>query len=249
MGTLRAHVVTTLRALATILNAVLILPATLYASPLQASNQECVVLLHGWAKSGRCMIPVEESLTKEGYKVQNITYPTRYYKIEDIVNKYIYPNVKTEGCTKLHFVGHSLGGIVTRYYIEKYRPKNLGRVVLIGSPSKGSEIVDKISGPYFINKILGPAVLELSTHSTFLSSLKNPDYDLGIISGDISLNPFTSIFILPGPDDGIVSLESTKVEGMKDQITLSSTHVMILKNHTTHEEISCFLENGRFCAK
>ena len=143
----------------------------------------------------------------------------------------------------------SMGGIVTRYYLSKYKPSNLGKVILIASPNQGSELVQKFQTTKWIANILGPGCLQIAKNSTLLTSIAKPYYKVGIISADLSINPITSLFFLAGPDDGTVTVESTLLEDMTDHVTISSTHTMVLKHHMTFEQIKHFLEHGSFQKK
>ncbi len=192
------------------------------------------------------MIPIEEDLQKDGYRTINISYPSRKYSIDEISSKHVHPLINTNGCSKVHFIGHSMGGVVTRYYLANYSVKNLGKVILIASPSQGSEIVQKLSTTNWLAKILGPGCLELAKGSPLLTSLAKPYYEVGIISADISINPITSLFFLPGPDDGTITVASTFLDNMSDHTIISSTHTMVLKHPLTYYQIKHFLENGKF---
>jgi triacylglycerol lipase len=211
-----------------------------------ANSKECVVLLHGWARSNKCMKSIEEDLQKSGFHTINISYPSRKYTIDEIATEYIHPNINTKDCHKVHFIGHSMGGIVTRYYLSKYKIDKVDKVILIASPSKGSELVQKFQTTKWIANILGPGCLELSKDSPLLTSLTKPYYKVGVISANLSINPITSLFFLPGDDDGTVTVESTLIEDMSDQFTISSTHTMVLKNHNTLKQIKHFLKYGLF---
>ena len=215
----------------------------------QANSKQCVVLLHGWAKSGKCMEAIERNLQKEGFHTINISYPSRENTIDEIIEKYIHPNIPPNNCSEIHFIGHSMGGIVTRYYLSKYKPSNLGKVILIASPNQGSELVQKFQTTKWIANILGPGCLQIAKNSTLLTSIAKPYYKVGIISADLSINPITSLFFLAGPDDGTVTVESTLLEDMTDHVTISSTHTMVLKHHMTFEQIKHFLEHGSFQKK
>lgn len=221
----------------------------LYTSYASANNTECVVLLHGWARSAKCMNPIEKSLQKAGYRTINISYPSRQYSIDELSSKHIHPLINTEGCSKVHFVAHSMGGLVTRRYLANYPVKNLGRVIFIASPNQGSEIVQKLSTISWISKILGPGCLELAKGSPMLATLAKPHYEFGIISADVSINPITSLFFLPGPDDGTITVESSLLDNMNDHIVISSTHTLVLQHDLTHRQIKHFLEYGKFKKK
>lgn len=190
---------------------------------------------------------LQERLENVGYKVVNLGYPSRKYSIDDLAEKAITPALAL--CTKgsaIHFVTHSLGGILVRHYLEKHSLPQLGRVIMLAPPNRGSEVVDKLKNfPGF--KILnGNAGQELGTDSNSIPNQLGPaNFDLGIIAGRNSINWILSTLI-PGEDDGKVSVEHTKLEGMKDHIVLPVSHPFIMRNDATISQVIYYLKNGKF---
>lgn len=211
-----------------------------------AHSKECVVLLHGYLRNAKCMKPIESYLLKAGYDIQNISYPSTDHSISKISSEYIAPQIDNSNCEKIHFIGHSMGGIIVRYYLSSNKPANLGKVVLITTPNSGSELVESIYNHPSVKWILiGPAVRELMPGSPLLKTLPMPDYEVGIITANKSINPITSI-LFNGPSDGTLSVDSMKLENMSDIIDINSTHTMVLIHPDTHKQISNFLKYGKF---
>jgi pimeloyl-ACP methyl ester carboxylesterase len=208
-----------------------------------------VILLHGLTRSNRSMKKIEESLSDYGYRVINVDYPSTEHPIEYLANSVLSDFIarcNTSSGSKINFVTHSLGGIIIRYYLKHHELTNLGRVVMLSPPNKGSELVDNLKDSYFFRMRHGPAGQQLGTDKESLPlSLGPVDFDLGVITGNISFNLISSV-ILPGPDDGVVSVESAKVEGMTDFIVMPNTHTFIMKNKNVIKQIIHFLENGEF---
>ncbi|MCC2646219.1 MAG: alpha/beta fold hydrolase [Rickettsiaceae bacterium] len=211
--------------------------------------QECVVLLHGYGRSSKSMRSIESLLVSHNYKVINIDYPSRQFNLTDITHKKVKPLIveclnKEE---KIHFVGYSMGGVITKHFIETHQVPNLGNVVFIASPIKGSDISAKLSKNSFFRLIFGPAAADLSTESDFVKSLKEEIfYPLGIITASISHNPLTSLFLLPGPNDGTVTLASTRIKGIADHIIINANHNSIINLEETHKQVLSFLKNRSF---
>ena len=210
-------------------------------------SEECVVLLHGMARSDSSMNKMEKKLKEAGYIVVNFDYPSTQHNIEGIAKDYL-PNAVAQ-CKPnviINFVTHSLGGIVLRKYLSDNKLELLGRVVMLGPPNKGSEIVDKLKnfpGFEFIN---GPAGLELGTDKSSVPNLLGAvTYPVGIIAGSSTINPILSQ-MLPNPDDGKVSVENTKVEGMADHIILPVSHTFLMRNDEVIRQVKKFLKSGKF---
>lgn len=210
---------------------------------------ECVVLLHGFGRSSFSLNKINSHLQDQGYRTLCIDYPSRSFHIFQLAEQFVLPKIKSElsDCSKIHFVAYSMGGIITRYILANHRPANLGRVVFIATPNSGVEIVSALGKHTWFQTIFGPAVQEIAVGSALLQNLPQEiDYEAGVISGNFSVNPFTSLFLISGDDDGTVSVETTKIKGMKDHLIINSTHNMLLYNEQVVEEAEYFIRNGAF---
>ena len=216
--------------------------------PALAANGDYLVLLHGIARTKSSMEELQKHFELHGYEVLNMDYPSRKYSIEKLA-EYIHTDISTfnrDSKKKVHFVGYSLGGLVARAYIKKHPPENLGRVVTMGTPNKGSEFADMIGDLGVYEKLYGPAGQELTTTHDYDTLFGKPEYDLGCIAGDRTIDPVATLMIIDGDDDGKVSVESTKVNGMKDHIVLHATHTFMMNNEDVMREALYFIENGKF---
>jgi len=212
-------------------------------------NQEYVILLHGLCRSSRSMVPMERALSESGYQVLNVDYPSRSAAIEKLSDAAIgraANDCQRHGATAIHFVTHSLGGILVRSYLQRHIVPNLGRVVMLGPPNQGSEVVDKLGSFWLFKKINGPAGSELGTDKNSTPNKLGPaNFGVGVIAGNRSINWINSLLI-PGRDDGKVSVERTKLAGMTDHIVIRAAHPFLMRNRTAIQQTIHFLRTGQF---
>ena len=212
-----------------------------------ASVADSVILLHGLARSDRSMSKLEKALRAEGYHVQNINYDSTRNRIETLAERVIGPALEAcSGESRVHFVTHSMGGILVRQYLYRHHIPNLGRVVMLGPPNKGSEVIDNLKDFPGFHFFHGDAGLELGTGETSVPNrLGQATFDLGIIAGTRSINLLLSRMI-PGVNDGKVSVERTRLEGMRDHIEMEVTHTFMMRNDKVIAQVIHYLEHGRF---
>ena len=218
-------------------------------TPVASADTENVVLLHGLGRSRWSMRTMEKALTQSGYRVFNMGYPSTTKAIPDLAAEL---RAQVQHCchtNQTHFVTHSLGGILVRSYLTHYPLDNLGRVVMLSPPNKGSELVDVLGKVGAFTLILGPASGQLSTQPSSIPNQLNQrgpvDFELGVIAGNRSFNPLTS-WLIPGPDDGRVSVNSAQVAGMADFLVVPRTHTFIMSSRTVIEQTVNFLRTGKF---
>jgi hypothetical protein len=208
---------------------------------------ERVVLLHGMVRTSRSMNNLEAFLSDRGYQVLNLDYPSRKHQLPELARIVRNEVVsKTGNAEKIHFVTHSLGGMILRYIQQNDPLPNLGRVVMLSPPNQGSEVVDALGSLRLFQFINGPVGTQLGTDANGAAKqLGKVDFELGVITGDRSINWINSLMI-PGKDDGKVSTESAKVEGMADFLIVHVSHPFIMMNKTVMAECLHFIQNGAF---
>lgn len=201
------------------------------------------------ARTEKSSFKLENYLKNNGFCVVNFGYPSRKKIIQELSVDAIPPAIeqcRAFNVEKIHFVTHSMGGILVRYYLEHNKVPELGRVAMLSPPNNGSEVVDKIKDTRIFKWINGPTGEQLGTGpGSILKKLGSPDYEVGIITGDKTVNPVLSL-IIPGKDDGKVSVESARLQGMKDFLVVHKTHPFIMNDKKVIKQIMAFLKNGLF---
>jgi len=212
-------------------------------------TSETVILLHGLCRTSRSMDKMGRALTDAGYKVQNVDYPSRTAPIQKLADDAIgkaMVECQRGGATKIDFVTHSMGGILVRSYLARHPLPSLGRVVMLAPPNQGSEVVDKLGWTFVFKWLNGPAGNELGTGTNSVPNQLGPvNYPVGVIAGDRSINWINSLLI-PGRDDGKVSVERAKLAGMSDYIVIHATHPFIMRNCEAIRQTIQFLRTGAF---
>ena len=233
----------------------LLLTACLLALPspaYSAAIQECVIVLHGLGRTAFSMSLIEEALDGEGYLVWNEGYPSRSENIEELSGTTIEEGLgfcDRHKARTVHFVTHSLGGILVRQYLQQNTISNLGKVVMLSPPNHGSEIVDLLKDYTIYRFIMGPAAQQLGTDkNSLIEQLRPVKGEIGIITGVSSSDPWFSP-VIPGDDDGKVSVESAKLDEMSDFITVDNGHTFIMRDETVIRQILHFLRDGTFGRK
>ncbi len=212
-------------------------------------NSECVVLIHGLTRSSLCLKKAAKLLEGYGYKTFVLQYPSRKLPIEQLVDRYMAPamtKISQYPFKKIHFLTHSMGAILLRYYLTQHQLSNLGRSVMLAPPNRGSEIVDKLQHLKLFYLLNGPAGRQLGTTSECLPvTLGKINFETGILTGNKSFNPLLSLLI-SGENDGKVSIENARISGMTDFMVVPHTHIFIMQRKPAILQALYFIQHGLF---
>lgn len=232
------------------------LGALLWLTPMSATEKpvepDCVVLLHGIGMRSYVMKRIEAALRTDGYRTVNISYPSRRMPFEELAGEYLPAHLKKHDVArapKLHFVTHSMGSLIVRKLIQDARPANLGRVVMVGPPNHGSTAADVAKDNALLKKFLGGNLVRLGTgEDAIVKTLGAADFEVGIIAGEVPVNPVFGK-ALGGKNDGAVTIESAKLEGMKDFLVVPYSHTLMLWREEVVDQVRAFLREGKFMRK
>lgn len=216
------------------------------------TEQEIVIFLHGITRGKVDMLPLFLYFQNKGYKGINVEYPSTSMTLEDLadyVGKEIRSDKNYNPFATMHFITHSMGGLITRYFLNQHRPPHLGKVVMLGTPNTGSEFADflhdhEIFGDLY-KAFFGPAGAQLTTTYEHIDSTIDIDYPLGIIAGTSNVNPLAP-WLFGADSDGVVAIERTKIKGMSDHIIMPVAHPFMMLNPDIMRQSHHFLEHGKF---
>ena len=223
--------------------------APVHVAELPPANGETVVLLHGLARTSSSMRRMERSLEQAGYHVCNIEYPSRAHSVAELARDHVAPRIAECAPANggaIHFVTHSLGGIIVRQLAANQAVREIGRVVMLGPPSRGSEVVDAMGDWRLFRWINGPAGTELGTAPNATPQrLGPPAFPVGVIAGTRSVNWILSL-IIPGDDDGKVSVKNARLDGMRDFAVVKAAHPFLMNDRDAITLTLRFLARGCF---
>ena len=215
----------------------------------RGDRNEGVILLHGLGRTQRSMATMETRLRQEGYWTVNYGYPSTRHDIQELARTHVPRAVercRKQSVKKIHFVTHSLGGILVRQYLQNNTIANCGRVVMLSPPNQGSELAERLKKLFLYRTITGPAGQQLGTgEDSIPNKLKPIDAEVGVITGNRSLEPWFSIGI-PGEDDGKVSVERARLAEMTDFLVVKSCHALIMQHSEVIDQVVFYLKNGHF---
>ncbi|NOY82143.1 MAG: hypothetical protein GXP31_14190 [Kiritimatiellaeota bacterium] len=201
---------------------------------------ETVVLVHGLGRTRASMLVLSKRLQTAGYKTMNFPYNQARSSLDELSDRladFIRENVTT---SKYHLIGHSLGNIIIRNAFRNGFPPGLGRIVMLAPPNRPAHLARKLRQNLLYRWLAGESGQKLSDEE-FYRNLPAPTVEFGVIAGDKGQS-----LTFSEPNDGVVKVEATKLEGMADFIVLHHTHTFMMNSKDTFENCVRFLKNGRF---
>jgi pimeloyl-ACP methyl ester carboxylesterase len=202
-----------------------------------------VVLLHGLGRSSASLLYAAGRLRRAGFATVNLGYASRRLPLEVLARS--VAERLPPAASRLHFFTHSMGGIVLRCLVKAQRPANLGRVVMLGPPNRGSQLATRLRGAWYYRMLMGPAGQQIGADLDSVPNTLGPvDFELGVIAGNRALDPFR--FLVAGENDGKVSLEETRVEGMSDWLCIPRGHALLMFDRQAIDQAAHFFRHGRF---
>jgi pimeloyl-ACP methyl ester carboxylesterase len=212
---------------------------------LAPQTGRAVIMIHGLLQSSKCMTQMGSILRDAGYSTVGFCYPSTQVSIPEAA-KFLDRTVKSlEGFDEINFVVHSMGGLVVRAYTMEYDDPRIKRMVMLGTPNRGAELAD-ITQKYWICRTAGgPGARQLGTSSDgLIPKLPVPRFEFAVIAGSrgtaTGWNP-----LIPGDDDGTVTVASTKLAGAADFCTVNAVHSRLLWNQDALNRTVNFLKAGR----
>jgi triacylglycerol lipase len=195
------------------------------------------------------MARLQRALEGVGLQVVNLDYPSHRYCIEELacwLHVALREHCAANLAVGIDFVTHSLGGILVRALRKQFADVAVRRVAMLSPPNHGSEVVDALRRWPLFKAVVGPAGQQLGTGPMSTpNSLGAVDFEVGVVAGNASLNPLLSR-LLPRPNDGTVSVQSMRVEGMSDFILVRASHIFIMQNAEAIHQARQFVLHGRF---
>ena len=212
---------------------------------LPPMSGKAVVLVHGVVRSAKSMSPMRVPFQNVGYSVFSFGYPSTRVEIQDAAELLHRALTSLEGIEEIDFVVHSMGGLVTRAYLAKHQDARIHRVVMLGVPNLGAHMADRLKEFSLYRTIFGPSGQQLVTDPDgLIANLPIPDCEFAIIAGSRGTpdgyNP-----LIPGDDDGTVSVESTRLPGAADFVTVRSIHSFLMNSQEVIDYAIRFIQTGR----
>jgi hypothetical protein len=217
---------------------------------------KAVVILHGLFRTRSSMARLREAIATKGeYKVFCMGYPTTRGTLADHSESLDSVVRSLDGFSEINFIGMSLGNLVVRHWLSEFASggrslpghQQFGRMVMLVPPNRQPELANKLVRGALVEFVAGPAAQQLAASGwkTVEANLATPHFQFGILAGgkgdSRGYNP-----LLPGDDDGVITVESTRLPGARDFRIVPTLHSFIMNDQKVHEMTVRFLAHGYF---
>lgn len=215
---------------------------------LEPLSGEVTLLIHGILRHSRSLGKVQTALEKAGLQPEPFDYPSTKAPLDSAVD-YLASTLENLGpeVTRINIVVHSMGGLLVRTYLKQYGEKadpRIHRLVMMGTPNHGAQMATILRDLGAFKMIFGPAGQQLvDAEDGFISELPTPPFEFAVIAGSRGnskgWNP-----LIPGDDDGTVTVESTRLPGAKDFRTFVTSHALMLFRRDVADAAVRFIQTG-----
>ncbi len=210
-----------------------------------ASSRATIVMVHGAVVDGYEMFLLRRRLEQLGYTTRLFHYRSMMRSLDHNVARLSTFIHETEGDI-VHVVAHSMGGVLTRQVFEQTPDPRPGRLVAVGSPLLDCWIGHRIIRlhPHLGRLLIGQSVYDHITHLP--GQVWRGERDFGVVAGTYPFGIGAIFSSLPVPSDGVVLLEETRLQGIRDHINYRINHFGLLLSKRCTAQIACFLATGAF---
>ena len=218
------------------------------------NRDELIVLVHGLGRRRRSLRRLEAELHDHGFATRSWDYP-RTLALADLVARFRRFLERLDPPGPVHFVGHSLGAILIRGALRRPAPVTVGRIVMIAPPNAGVGLLDRVGSMGLARWAYGRPVRDLADGGRGLATYGVPHAEIGVIAGTRRFHPLNPTAYLsavvgePGPHDGTIAVERTKLRGMTDFLTVPASHTWIAADPEVIRQTIHFLEHGAFIGR
>jgi hypothetical protein len=216
---------------------------------------KAVVILHGLFRTRSAMAKLRSAIAEgDDYSVFCMGYPTTRGSVADHARSLDSAVRSLEGITEINFVAHSLGNLVVRHWLKDFAVtgtslpagQTFGRMVMLAPPNFQPQLATKLLRTQFSTFVAGAAAEQMATGWENLESrLTTPSFEFGVLAGgkgdNRGYNP-----LIPGDDDGVITVESTRLPGARDFRRLPVLHSFFMNDQKVHEMTARFLAHGYF---
>jgi len=199
----------------------------------ETDTHEAVILIHGMGRTSLSMFYPALFLRNRGFTVFLYGYPSTRHSIGTHAEKLLdfLEKIVKDDFTKIHFVTHSLGGIVARLALANFANPKIGRMVMTAPPNQGSATANAVAKIPFASKLLRPLTELKNEKGSFVKTVPVPDIEIGVIAGLL---------------DGKVKVEESHITGEKAHLVVNSRHSFIMNRKDVKEAVYRFIRNGSF---